>query len=273
MKKAGMLALNEWAQNKPIGLTVVAEQSALGTEELYKWLKSIKVEELMGDDIDVPPLKEWLSLYRRHRHLEEVLIEIFRSLGGIGEYWANLVESIFELRRYIRKIGWENFKRECEQITPDEYSGILREGQRQAEKLQRLHSEDIQCDIEGKINEDFDQRLREVVKKGEMLFFLKVWMPCFFQYGEFPGRLLRKPRLGDIDVLEKILRVDTSVIGDPRICEHFYRASWKRSKVDFSTMAKALQKGPKRKSYAAESKIYSCRLYVVGVSNHGQKIE
>jgi hypothetical protein len=272
MRTRKRITLSEWAKGKPLGLVIMAQQLTIGAEALYKWLKLMKVEELVGDDISVPALREWLSLYRRHRHLEEVLIGIFRSLGGIAEYGANLAESIFEELRYIRKIGWENFKREWEQMTPDERSEKLREGERQLEELQRLHSDDIQSDIEGKIDEDLKQRLGEALKKPEMLFFLKVWAPCFIQYGELPGRLLKRARRGDIDAIEKILRVDPSVIGDPKICEHFYRSSWKRSKVDFNTVAKALQRGPKGKVTRRKTKYGIAGLISLASSVLGKRL-
>lgn len=211
-----MAQLNEWAMGKPVSLVMIAKQSAVGSESLFKWIKSIKVEELLGDHITVPALKEWLSLYKDHKHLEKRLIEIFKGLGGIAEYGANLVESIFEGVRYIRKIGVEDFKKEIENISEDEWSEIKKEGQNQREELYKLNLNDIQSDIDGKIDEELNKRIIKASKKPEMLFLIKVWVPCFFLYGELPNRLFEKAKLGDIDAIEKILRVDPSVIGDPK---------------------------------------------------------
>jgi hypothetical protein len=69
MKKKYVHHLNEWANGKPLGLVLIAQQFAMGFEPLSKWLKSIKFEKLLGDHIKLPPLKEWISLYKSHRRL------------------------------------------------------------------------------------------------------------------------------------------------------------------------------------------------------------
>ena len=91
-----MNKVGEWAKGKPLGLVIIAQQAAIGAEFLSNWLKSIKVEERLGNDKPPLRLKEWLSLYRKHRHLEKRLIEIFRGFGGIAKYGADLAESLLE---------------------------------------------------------------------------------------------------------------------------------------------------------------------------------
>jgi hypothetical protein len=60
-----MNKLGEWAKGKPLGLVIFALQAAVGAEPLLKWLKSIKVEELLRDHIIPPTLREWLNLSER----------------------------------------------------------------------------------------------------------------------------------------------------------------------------------------------------------------
>jgi hypothetical protein len=57
--------LDEWAKGKPLGLVIFAQQAAVGVEALVKWLKSMKVEELLRDHITPPTLREWLNLSER----------------------------------------------------------------------------------------------------------------------------------------------------------------------------------------------------------------
>ena len=95
MKRGTLPKLTDWAKGKALDLVVIAaQQSAVSAEPLFKWLKSLEVEEVLGDRITPPTLREWLNLNKEHRHLEERLIEIFKGLGGIAEYGTNLVESI-----------------------------------------------------------------------------------------------------------------------------------------------------------------------------------
>ena len=44
-----MNKLGEWAIGKPLGLVIIAQQAGVGAESLAKWLKSIKVEEPLGN--------------------------------------------------------------------------------------------------------------------------------------------------------------------------------------------------------------------------------
>lgn len=261
-----MRKLNEWENGKPKGLIIAAQQLALGVEPLSKWLKSIKFEELLGDDIKLPPLKEWISLYNNHRCLENCLIEIYKEFGGIAEYEANLAKPFFEEIRYIRKIGPENFKKEWEKMSDGERKEMQNEAGKIMNEFYDLHKRDIESDIEGKVDNELLEKLKKAFKKPEMLFYFRVWTPCLFLYGEFPGRLMRKARLGDMDAMEKLLRVDPSAIGDRLICENFHRASGKKNKYEFNMFIKALQKKPKGKVTRRKTK-YSIAGLISALSN------
>jgi hypothetical protein len=57
--------LDEWAKRRPLGLVIFAQQAAVGAEPLLKWVKSMKVEELLRDHITPPTSREWLNLSER----------------------------------------------------------------------------------------------------------------------------------------------------------------------------------------------------------------
>lgn len=120
--------------------------------------------------------------------------------------------------------------------------------------------------MKGEIDGEEIEKLKKALKRPEMVFFIRVWVPCFFLYGEFPGKLLRKARLGDIDAMEKLLRVDPSAIGDTGICENFHRASGKKNKSEFNILVKALQKKPKGKITQRKTK-YSIAGLISALSN------
>jgi hypothetical protein len=60
-----MRKLDEWAKDKPLGLVIFAQQAAVGVEALFKWLRSMKIEELLRDHITPPTSREWLNLSER----------------------------------------------------------------------------------------------------------------------------------------------------------------------------------------------------------------
>lgn len=54
-----MSKLNKWATGKPLGLVIMAQQSAVSAESHYKWMKSIKNEELLWDNNNIKNLRKW----------------------------------------------------------------------------------------------------------------------------------------------------------------------------------------------------------------------
>lgn len=59
--------------------------------------------------------------------------------------------------------------------------------------------------------------------------------------GEYPTFLLRRARLGDLDALCNLLRIDKSILCDPRIGEHIYQSSLLEDRTKFEKIVNALQ--------------------------------
>jgi hypothetical protein len=51
-----------------------------------------------------------------------------------------------------------------------------------------------------------------------------VLVPCFSLYGIYPVDLLRQAQDGDDDALEKIIRLDISIIFEPKISAIIHKA-------------------------------------------------
>lgn len=97
MKNGGEMAkideIKKWAKGKPLGLVMIAQQSAVGAEPCFQFLKLVKAGERIEVLSYVPNVKEWLRLYRNHRRIQRSLIESFKEFVGIAEYAAYLAES------------------------------------------------------------------------------------------------------------------------------------------------------------------------------------
>ncbi|MCG3181715.1 MAG: hypothetical protein BIFFINMI_04114 [Phycisphaerae bacterium] len=72
--------------------------------------------------------------------------------------------------------------------------------------------------------------MRAAFEKPEVLFFFRVWLPCWFEHGDFASRLMRQARLGrggralndeqraaKLAAVEKLLRVDAGAVCEPEI--------------------------------------------------------
>ena len=78
-------------------------------------------------------------------------------------------------------------------------------------------------------------------------FYVNVYMLCDSFYGEEPGHLLRKARLGDFDALEKLLRLDAKMISEPRIARHVFKLQAVGKKTQYLKLLECLGKKPKLK--------------------------
>jgi hypothetical protein len=65
--------------------------------------------------------------------------------------------------------------------------------------------------------------IEAVLQRPESFFFVRVELPCQVLYREPPGLLMRRARLGDLDALDKLIRLDKTVLCDPMIAEHWTR--------------------------------------------------
>lgn len=78
-------------------------------------------------------------------------------------------------------------------------------------------------------------------------FYWSVWFPCWMLHRTLPGNLLRKARLGDDDALDKLLRLDKSVIFDPGIKQRWHEVMKLGTVRDRQRFKRAMADGPKGK--------------------------
>jgi len=81
--------------------------------------------------------------------------------------------------------------------------------------------------------------------KPELIFFTRVLLPCFSLYGTYPVDLIRQAQSGDDDALEKIIRLDKSIIFDPKISEIIHQAQALKAQARMSMIKKAFISSPK----------------------------
>ena len=62
-----------------------------------------------------------------------------------------------------------------------------------------------------------------------------------FQFREHPTKLYRCARLGELDALDNLLRIDKAILCDPQISRHIYRASLEKNRTNFERLAKAVE--------------------------------
>jgi hypothetical protein len=105
-----------------------------------------------------------------------------------------------------------------------------------------------------------------------MLFFYRVCIPCWLLYRQFPPTLLRSARTGNIDSIEKLLRLDSSTIHDPKIAEIYHQEQSKKNKSVYDLMAQSLDKSPRAKITLQKIKMNFAGLLSAYSSAFGQRL-
>jgi hypothetical protein len=225
---------------------MVAEQLAVSAEPVFRFLKLIKSGDRVEAFSSLPKAKEWVRLYRNHRQMQRCLVECLGRFGKNGRFFAELADAILLKGKTMRKV-LESLKKRFEKMRPYEQRRFMSEAQKEVNRLYNLHLADIESDIKGKVDEEFNRKIKEALNDAEISFYLRVWIPCWFLYRDYPPRLLRRARLGDVKTMEKLLRLDASVLNDSRIGENLYQARWKGKGATYEKLIEGTLKGPKAK--------------------------
>lgn len=209
----------------------MAQQLAVGAEPCFEFLKLVKAGEQIWEYGSPTENKEWLKLYRDDRGLKRYLVEEFRKLGGVAEAGSNLFGLIVSRLRGMNDDNKRNSVIKAENKV----------------KVCNFHLGDIQSDMSGEVDEGLSRKIKKALERAEIKFFFRIWIPCWFLYGDYPWRLFKRARVGEVDMIEKLLGLDTRILNDPKISEYLHDAKEKGKRRTLGRLAEALQKGPKSK--------------------------
>jgi len=90
---------------------------------------------------------------------------------------------------------------------------------------------------------------------------LRIFLPCWLHFFETPTKLYRKARLGNLDALDIILRIDKRVIEDTKIARHFAQHGTDPASPNFKQLIKALEGAPRKISVTKVKTFLAAFLY------------
>jgi hypothetical protein len=247
MQSTKLKNIDKWAKDRPFFIAIIAPQIAVSAQPCYQFLKVQKSGQHINPIKQVPELKYWLLLYKDHRILESYIKKAFLKFGEFAGIGIELFD-LFKLNRKQRLIlGSEKFnnsiKREIEALTQDEWEEIKEFWN----SIYNASIEDIKSDLDNGYNQELALSVKASLHDPEMIFFFRIFVPCWLLYGVFPCRLLRSARLGNIDDLEKLIRIDKSIIHDPKISAYLHKESLNINRSKYNYLINCLKKGPKSK--------------------------
>ncbi|MCK5311626.1 MAG: hypothetical protein KAJ62_05925 [Desulfobacteraceae bacterium] len=207
--------LKKWSETHSPFVSLYSSFVATCVESISEQSEVIKNKTILKIFGDVPSIKQWLQFYNTDPISLEESLKMFKNY--------------FDVEAFLPK-------------NLQFYGDFINENDDTADISGELFDE--LCD-ELEINTNDDKNF--VFEQPELKFFFTVTFPCFLFYTESYQKLFKQAQEGSMESLDKILRLDPSVLGDPLIFQHFHHASKQENQMHYDIMASALQKPLKGK--------------------------
>lgn len=223
------LEIDKWAQGKPVFLTIFSQQLASFAGYLHEILSYVKNQEHIPKLPEAAP-KEWLQLYRNHRLLEKRLTHAIKQFGGFAE----VIVTCYLALRSPKKLATSP-----NQESQENLAAAL-------QQIYQLNLADIESDVKNRpLDDETIRKAKDLFVTQEVLFLCKVVLPCLLFYGMAPCKLIRRARLGNLEALERLIRLDKLTLADPGIIRQTQRLLHHNKYKYDSVVAKAIKDAPK----------------------------
>jgi len=245
-----MKNFKKWAKDKNPFQASIFLEIAGASEYIHELINSVSKGKRIEGDVPLPKLKTWLKLYKNQKRIGKALLN---AMAQYDQESAKIVDVLNTLNKgaTLIKSNPEKCKSEFERMTTDEKQTSFEQSMMMFEELQKI----IINDLHGEVNEAQRNQFKSSIKSPEMIFFFRVQAPCFILYGTYPHMLLKKAQAGDDDALEKLIRLDKSIIFEPKISEIIHQAQALRAQARMSIIQKAFIGKPKTKFSIKKVKI------------------
>ena len=235
-----MKHFKKWAENKNPFLSSIFLFIAASSKEIHEMINSVRKGKRIEGDVPLPKLKTWLKLYKNPKRIGKALLN---AMAQYDQESAKEVEILDALNKgaTLIKNNPEKCKAEFEKLTVEEKQIEFKQSIMMFKELKQL----IINDLNSEVNEAKRNQFRNNIKSPELIFFLRVQAPSFILYGTYPYMLLKKAQAGDDDALEKLIRLDKSIIFEPKISEVIHQAQALKAQGRMSAIQKAFIGKPK----------------------------
>jgi len=225
-----------WESDKPWLPAFLAKLFLPISDWLFNLLDAVRTGERMDNLGPLPPIRQWLRLYRAHDRVFGVLFGRAISSMGFRSVAPYEGRQIWRVMRRNRALADKDFlscpspKKRKQFPKPIRRMFAL---MRMAERHQQNLSENS-----GAARENHTQSDARPIE-AELQFFFRVLIPCWITAKTLPAILLRRARAGDLDALDALLRIDKAVIHDPKISEIIRAESNNPRRARFGRIAKS----------------------------------
>ena len=218
-----MLALEKWGLGRHPLLAEFAFQVALSAEDCYTVCNMARQGKRI-DGADLPlPVEAWGRFYRDEQGLLRSVND--RLLRGMPEHkqlgvWFGLKDSTECFQRMTPEARREAIKAELEA------SGVTNWGEyfEYGAALQHEWWQSAVANLRRAValgrsagRAPAPRWAAEALRSPDTLFFYRVWLPCWLEYGVKLPVLVAKAQDGDVKALDMLLRLDKTALELPEI--------------------------------------------------------
>jgi hypothetical protein len=257
-----MLTVKKWSEGRPYLIALFAPQMAVMAQDINQAFKQTKSRRVFNHQFPLPNILSWARLYRSHKRPIVFLRIMFSAFSSFGSDSIQLSDSITEGAKLLRNIPEAQ---NLGQVTEKELS----DAKALFDNVLKESFLDIEYDLSAEpVDPSMQTAFADLLTEMplESGFFFLVNIPCWLLYRESPTHLYRKARTGDIDALEKLLRLDSLMIHDPLIGKQIQTLRFNRKTSAYRTLLEAPLKAPKAKITRKKMK-YSMAGFISALSS------
>lgn len=235
-----MKYFRKWAENRNPFLAAIALTIAGYSKEFYEMHKSVRKGKRIEGDIPIPSLKTWLKLYHNPKRIGKALLG---ALGDVNEDAAKETAILKLLGEGANQLqnNPQKFQDELKKLTTDEWKEIQEDNR----AMMQAFLEFAINNFVSESNKKEKEKIRKHITNPELIFFIRVMVPCFSIYKMYPLELLKQAQNGNDGALEKLIRLDKSIIFEPKISEIIHQAQALKAQARMSMIKKAFTSTPK----------------------------
>jgi hypothetical protein len=231
--QVNMKHVRKWTEGKDSLIVCTALMITAFANEYHELSESVHEGKRLEGDIPIPSLETWFKLYRNPKRIWKGLSNAF------GIHNSDTREGEIIRNEIVRMISGNKEKRS------EESTAVIEE----------LKEEAIN-DFTGEVKEEERKEFLKNLTKPEIIFFLRVFAPCFTLYKIYPIELLNRAISGDDKSLDQLIRLDKSAIFEPKISKIIHEAQVLKAQARMSMIKTAFTSPPN----AVKKETIKCQL-------------
>ena len=221
MRASEKLHIHQWAvkNNVGIAMAIAAQGAATMGVDLFRLAMMARERKLDRYALQARRPAEWLQLYQDHRRVLRAVGDKVGGIFGNGQRADSAID-IVALAQEAIKENSAGIRAEFEKMGSQRLQRELFRAWRFWKKRYRRHLDGLLGDLEEQeSNHNLVVRNEAALDSLEMEFAVGVFMPCMVEYESSPFLLFSRACAGDVNAIEKLVRVDATVIHTAAIGE------------------------------------------------------